>query len=145
MMYQRPGSSREAPLPIAGHPRIQARLKFRDNIQTQGYVGTCNVDCIQGFKLCWQGNARPAILSYCTVHDMVGTANDTLKGIFLAAHQSHELYPGGSVVCYDQQFYMEKLFRLHELLQCQFCGLKFLSENDRNDHTVGYHMHRELG
>ena len=106
MMYQRPSRTREAPVPIPGYPRMQCKKAFVDNILAEGYTGPCNLDCIQGFRLTWDAHFQMAMMNYCVVHDQVGIANDTLKGIFLAGHQCHELYPGGSRDCYSQVWFM---------------------------------------
>ena len=79
------------------------------------------------------------MISYCVVQNFMGEASLTLKGIFLAAHQCGELCPGGTRVCYDGEWFKERLYRIQELLPCPYCGLRFLSENDRNDHKVGFH------
>ena len=141
MMYQRPGRTREAPLPIVSPWRMQSQHSFRSNVWLPPYAGPCNLDCIQGIRLVREGgDTRHAILAYCCVHDQVGDANETLRGVFIAGHQSQELYPGGSRNCYDDKNFIEKLYRVCELLPCQFCGLSFLSANDRNDHMVKWHM-----
>ena len=139
MMYQRPARTREAPVPIPGYPRLQCRKKFSNNMLKEAYTGICNLDCIQGFRLTWDAHYQNALLSYCVTHDKVGDANETLKKIFMTAHGGGELYPGGTRACYNQQWFCEKMFRIMELLPCQFCGLRFLSENDRSDHKIGFH------
>ena len=140
-MYQRPSRVMEVPAPIAAHPRMMSIQTFRANIMPRGYTGLCNVDCILGFRLVWDRRHRHSLFSYCPMHEEVGNANDILKGIFLAAHTSRELYPYNSKRCYDSECYNEKLYRIHKLLPCQYCGLRFLSVNDREDHMTEYHQY----
>ena len=142
-MYQRPAHLIAPAATLPNYPRLESKQKIATYTQCQRYNGPCGVDCIQGIKLVWFGHDH-AMISYCVVHKVMGEACLILKGIFLAAHQSGELYPGGTRQCYDGQYFKERLYRISELLPCPYCGLRFLSENDRNDPKVGFHRTREL-
>ena len=140
MMYQRESRVMQAPEALPKPARMESKQSFLKGSIRPPFGGPCTLECLQAFKLGKDGSSSHVIYSYCAAHDYVGEANSTLGEIFMEAHKNGTLYPRDSKLCYDGEFHTEKLYRIHELIPCEACSLRFLSENDLGDHQKAEHL-----